>query len=187
MPTQDTGSFSVTLTDTSKQKQTNKKVNNKKGLNANRREVWDPPTVEMPLPATQNFKVMGESTWVDSLRNKFCFIWKEKAVGIKWWSHNSPPSLLSLPPWTVKTGTITGKEVKGIPRQGEGQPTATAYSTYSDVGPDVGGGDYGAPSRPVRCESLNQWQTGYPGHVQPPPSPLLCHCLPPWAPELRDR
>lgn len=32
------------------------------------------------------------------------------------------------------------------------------YSTYSDVRPNVGGGDYGAPSCPVWCESLNQWQ-----------------------------
>lgn len=40
--------------------------------------------------------------------------------------------------------------------RGKTQPTATQYSTYSDVGPDVGGGDYGAPRCPVRCESLNQ-------------------------------
>lgn len=43
MPTQDTGSFWVTLTGTSK--------TNTKGLNANRRDVWDPPIVEMPLSA----------------------------------------------------------------------------------------------------------------------------------------
>lgn len=31
-----------------------------------------------------------------------------------------------------------------------------AMSTYSDVGPDVGGRDYGAPRRPVRGESLDR-------------------------------
>lgn len=32
------------------------------------------------------------------------------------------------------------------------------YSTYSDVRPNVGGRNYGAPSCPVWCESLNRWQ-----------------------------
>lgn len=36
--------------------------------------------------------------------------------------------------------------------------TTSQYSTYSDVRPNVGGRDYGAPSCPVRCESLNRWQ-----------------------------
>lgn len=55
-----------------------------------------------------------------------------------------------------KAEPTAGEEVEGIPGQGERQPTATQYSTYSDVRPNVGGGDYGAPRRPVRCESLNQ-------------------------------
>lgn len=56
----------------------------------------------------------------------------------------------------------------------ERQAAAAQYSTYSDVGPDVGGGDYGTPRRPVRCESLNRQQTGYPGHRS------NLHLPPPW-------
>lgn len=52
MPTQDTGSFSATLTDT---------VNTTKGLNAHSTEVWDPPTVEMPLPANSKLEKSWES------------------------------------------------------------------------------------------------------------------------------
>lgn len=63
-----------------------------------------------------------------------------------------------------KSSLSMGRKWKAF--QGRGgrkrQAAATQYSTYSDVGPNVGGGDYGAPRRPVRCESLNQQQTGYP-------------------------
>lgn len=36
--------------------------------------------------------------------------------------------------------------------------TRSQYSTYSDVRPNVGGRNYGTPSCPVWCESLNRWQ-----------------------------
>lgn len=69
-----------------------------------------------------------------------------------------------------------GRKQKAFPgKRGEGrQPTATAHSTYSDVGPNVCGGDYGAPRRPIRCESLDQRQTGYVGQTlgcEPHPRP----------------
>lgn len=77
--------------------------------------------------------------------------------------------------WTVGMGGVSYKQARRFPQQREscenesshsslhsamtrGKGITSQYSTYSDVRPDVGGGDYGAPSCPVWCESLNQRQ-----------------------------
>lgn len=130
------------------------------------------PLLRCPSQAAKNLKAKGQPTWVDSLRNKGVgFMWKEKIAG-----EINAHTIHFHHRW-LQRSPANEKEVKGIPRQRgrNRQAVATQHSTYSDVGPNVGGGDYGAPRCPVRCESLNRRQTGYPGHRSnphnPPPPP----------------
>lgn len=80
------------------------------------------PLLRCHSQPTQNFKVWeSQHGWI-LLETSHVSCERRKQGGIKRCSHDSPPSLLSLPPWMATTGTITGKEVKGIPRQGKGNP-----------------------------------------------------------------